>query len=75
VGDGLTRSIARQLDIAFFGTGGGLAPPGLFTVVNLPGDCHHHGSRFHMGEFRLGLHRAIHIGTGRFDGHCFLCLV
>jgi HK97 family phage major capsid protein len=31
VGDGLTRSIARQLDVAFFGTGGGLAPPGLLS--------------------------------------------
>ena len=42
VGDGLTRSIARQLDVAFFGTGGGLAPPGLLSLsgiatVTVPG--------------------------------------
>jgi hypothetical protein len=42
VGNGLTRSIARQLDVAFFGTGGGLAPPGLLSLsgiatVTVPG--------------------------------------
>jgi HK97 family phage major capsid protein len=42
VGDGLTRSIARQLDVAFFGIGGGLAPPGLLSfsdiaTVTVPG--------------------------------------
>ena len=36
VGDGLTRSIARQLDVAFFGTGGGLAPPGLLSLTTPP---------------------------------------
>jgi HK97 family phage major capsid protein len=35
VGDGLTRSIARQLDVAFFGTGGGLAPPGLLSLSGI----------------------------------------
>jgi HK97 family phage major capsid protein len=36
VGDGLTRSIARQLDVAFFGTGGRLAPPGLLSLTSPP---------------------------------------
>ncbi len=35
VGDGLVRSIARQTDLAFFGTGGGLAPPGLLSLDNI----------------------------------------
>jgi HK97 family phage major capsid protein len=35
VGDGLTRSIARQLDVAFFGVGGGLAPPGLQSLTGI----------------------------------------
>jgi len=40
VGDGLTRSIARQLDVCFFGTGGGLAPPGLLSLrASPPSTC------------------------------------